>query len=87
MDRSESAPRAGGAARLCLADKERRLIAEWLAKRYIRAASPTAFDLRWRAKRKDWQQLLKKQSDWLQGVYLRLNTLDELPDGSPYKCI
>jgi hypothetical protein len=74
------------APRLCLADKERRLIAEWLAKRYIRAAFPTAFDLRWRAKLKDWQQLLKKHSDWLQGVYLRLNTLDELPHDSPYKC-
>jgi hypothetical protein len=28
-------------------DRQRRLIAEWLAKRYIRAAFPTAFDLRW----------------------------------------
>ena len=27
-----------------LADKERRLVAEWLAKRYIRAAFPTAFE-------------------------------------------
>lgn len=35
-----------------LLDKERRLVAEWLAKRYIRAAFPTAFDLRWRAKLK-----------------------------------
>lgn len=70
----------------CLPDKERRLIAEWLAKRYIRAAFPTAFDLRWRAKLKDWQKLLKKHSEWLQGVYLRLNTLDELPEATPYKC-
>ena len=40
-------------------------VAEWLAKRYIRAAFPTAFDLRWRAKLKDWQKLLKKHSEWL----------------------
>jgi hypothetical protein len=70
----------------CLPDKERRLIAEWLAKRYIRAAFPTAFDLRWRAKLKDWQKLLKKHSEWLQGIYLRISTLDELFDESPYKC-
>lgn len=31
-----------------LPDGKRRLVAEWLAKRYIRAAFPTAFDARWR---------------------------------------
>lgn len=67
-----------------LPDKERRLIAEWLAKRYIRAAFPTAFDLRWRAKLKDWQKLLKANSEWIQGIYLRLSTLDELPDATAY---
>ena len=70
----------------CLPDKERRLIAEWLAKRYIRTAFPTAFDQRWRSKLKDWRELLKRYSEWLQGVYLRLNTLGELPAGTPYKC-
>ncbi|MFH1865372.1 MAG: hypothetical protein ABIK85_05755 [Candidatus Eisenbacteria bacterium] len=69
-----------------LPDKERRLVAEWLAKRYIRAAFPTAFDLRWRAKLKDWQKLLKKHSEWIQGIYLRLSTHDELADEKPYKC-
>ncbi len=70
----------------CLPDKERRLIAEWLAKRYIRAAFPTAFDKRWRSKLRDWQKLLKRHSEWLQGVYLRLSTLDELAEATPYKC-
>ena len=69
-----------------LADKERRLVAQWLAKRYIRAAFPTAFDLRWRAKLKDWQKLLQRNSEWLQGVYLRLDTLAELPERTPYRC-
>ena len=69
-----------------LADKERRLIAEWLAKRYIRAAFPTAFDLRWRTKMRPWQRLLRRYSEWLQGVYLRLNTLAELPEDAPYRC-
>jgi len=68
-----------------LGDKERRLIAEWLAKRYIRAAFPTAFDGRWRAKLRDWTRLLEKHSRWLQGVYLRLSTLQELAEQIPYK--
>ena len=70
----------------CLPDKERRLVAEWLAKRYIRAAFPTAFDQRWRSKQKDWQKVLRKHSEWMQGVYLRLSTLGELPVGTPYQC-
>ena len=70
----------------CLPDKERQLVAEWLAKRYIRAAFPTAFDQRWRSKQKDWQKLLTKHSEWMQGVYLRLSTLDELPANAPYQC-
>lgn len=70
----------------CLPDKERRLIAEWLAKRYIRAAFPTAFDQRWRSKLRDWERLLREHSEWIQGVYLRLSTLGELPEDQPYKC-
>ena len=67
-----------------LPDRERRLVAEWLAKRYVRSAFPTAFDLRWRGKQKAWLALLNENSDWLQGVYLRLSTLSELPDESTY---
>ena len=69
-----------------LPDKERRLVAEWLAKRYIRAAFPTAFDRRWRSKLRSWQRLLRKHSEWMQGVYLRLGTLGELPAEKPYQC-
>ena len=69
-----------------LPDAERRLVAEWLAKRYIRAAFPTAFDYRWRGKSKHWRKLLRRYSRWIQGVYLRLHTLRELPNDSPYRC-
>ena len=71
-----------------LDDKTRRLIAEWLAKRYIRAAYPTAFDSRWRpnGKLKEWTGLLEKHSASIQGVYLRLSTLDELEISKPYRC-
>jgi hypothetical protein len=65
--------------------KERRLIAEWLAKRYIRAAFPTAFDGRWRTALREWTSLLEKHSRWVQGIYLRLSTLSELDAGTPYK--
>lgn len=68
-----------------LDEKTRRLIAEWLAKRYIRAAFPSAFDDRWRSKMKEWTGLLESQSAWVQGIYLRLNTQDELADDKPYK--
>jgi len=68
-----------------LDDKPRRLIAEWLAKRYIRAAFPTAFDARWRTKMKEWTGLLEAQSQWVQGIYLRLSTPAELGDDKPYK--
>jgi hypothetical protein len=76
---------ASEAPRRVLDDKTRRLIAEWLAKRYIRAAFPTAFDARWRSKMKGWTGLLEDQSQWVQGVYLRLNTQAELADDKPYK--
>ena len=69
-----------------LPGKECRLVAEWLAKRYIRAAFPTAFDARWRSESKAWWQLLKRYSSLIQGVYLRLNTLGELTVSVPYKC-
>ena len=70
----------------CLSDRERRLVADWLAKRYTRTAFPTAFDGRWRSKQKDWEKLLKRYSEWLQGVYIHLNTMDELSDAIPYRC-
>ena len=70
----------------CLPDRKRRLVAEWLAKRYIRAAFPTAFDARWRRESKAWRKLLKRNSYWIQGVYLRLDTRDELTGSVPYRC-
>ena len=67
-----------------------RHISEWLAKRYIRAAFPSEFDLRWRGDRsknlKAWMALLTKHSRWIQGVYLRLSTMGELGFDRPYRC-
>jgi hypothetical protein len=66
-------------------DKSRRQIAEWLAKRYIRAAFPSAFEARWRPKMKDWTDLLEEQSQSVQGIYLRLSTNTELDKATPYR--
>ena len=49
--------------------------------RHSRRHSP-----RWRSKQKEWQKLLRKHSEWVQGVYLRLSTLDEFPANAPYRC-
>lgn len=77
---TKEGPRPGPAGKML------RVLVEWLAKRYIRAAFPTAFDRRWKARVKEWETLLRKNSQWIQGVYLRLNTLLELPDAEPYRC-
>jgi hypothetical protein len=34
---------------------------------------------------KDWTSLLEAQSQWVQGIYLRLSTQAELGDDKPYK--
>lgn len=67
-----------------LDDKTRRLLAEWLAKRYIRAAFPTEFDARWRSRLRAWTALLERHSRSVQGIYLRLNTQAELEPKAPY---
>ena len=69
-----------------LPPREGRLVAEWLAKRYIRSAFPTQFDRRWSGRSKAWWKLLKSHSSWIRGVYLRLHTLRELPADDPYRC-
>lgn len=69
-----------------LVPRTARLLAEWIAKRYTRAAFPSAFDQRWRKELKRWFGILSKHSDLIQGVYLRLGTHDELPDDRPYLC-
>ena len=72
-------------------DQIRRILAEWLAKRYIRAAFPTQFDRRWRGEKsknlKIWIDLLAKNNKWIQGEYIWLNTFEELSsDTTPYHC-
>ena len=66
------------------------MLAEWLAKRYIRSAFPSEFDSRWRGEKsknlRKWMKLLERHSSWMRGVYLRLNTLEELNEAEAYRC-
>jgi hypothetical protein len=68
-----------------LPDKETRSMAEWLAKRYVRPAFPSVFDERWASKRKQWFRLLERESALVQGVYVRVSTMDELLAEQPYR--
>jgi hypothetical protein len=77
---------AGEAPRPGLIGRPLRIVVEWLAKRYLRPAFPTEFDRRWKAKVREWEALLKRNSEWIQGIYLRLSTLDELVGDQPYRC-
>jgi hypothetical protein len=73
-----------------LAPKVRRVIAEWLAKRYTRPGFPSEFDRRWRGERsrnfKAWTELLARHNASVRGVYLRLHLHKELDPGTPYRC-
>jgi hypothetical protein len=77
---SREAPRPG------LASKSLRVVVGWLAKRYFRAAFPTEFNERWRKGYKEWERLLRRNSDWIQGIYLRLSASEELAPSKPYRC-
>ena len=71
----------------CLPDKERRLIAEWLAKRYIRTAFPTAFDQRWRSKLKDWRRATEGGiANGCKECTCDLTHWVNSRAGTPYKC-
>jgi hypothetical protein len=77
---AREAPRPG------VSKRPLRVIVEWLAKRYFRAAFPTEFNERWRRRYKEWETLLRRNSGWIQGIYLRLDTLEELAPDKPYRC-
>lgn len=69
-----------------LSPPECQLLAEWIAKRYIRPSFPNAFDTIWHSRAKSWRKLMTRFSSSIKGIYLRLNTFEELPDDTPYRC-
>jgi hypothetical protein len=63
------------------------LIADWVAKRYTRAAFPDAFNDRLVPAAKKIERVLKRRGEFLCGIYLTLSSWGELPDGEPYEVI
>jgi hypothetical protein len=67
---------------------ERRCLAQWLGKRYVRAAFPDAFNDRVRPVASRLRKHLKKKGGALLGaLYVLLNSDDELPEGVPYEMV
>lgn len=66
--------------------QDRRLFAQWLAKRYDRAAFPAAFDARWKSARKEIRQLLDRTGHFLDGVFLTVEDR-ELPEEETYSIV
>lgn len=68
-----------------LGEAQVRLIAEWTARRYIRAALPTSFNNRYKPIRERLKQAFDRDSEHLVAVLLRLDPPDrELPDSEDY---
>lgn len=68
-----------------LAEAQVRLIAEWTARRYSRAALPTSFNNRYKPIRDRLKQAFDRDSEHLLAVLLRLDPPDrELPDSEDY---
>lgn len=68
--------------------RERRCLAQWLGKRYVRAAFPDAFNDRVRPVTSRLRRHLKKAGGAvIGGLYVLLNSDDELPDEVPYEMV
>lgn len=67
-----------------IADDTRDLISEWLAKRYVRAAFPDAFNDRIAGQKKAIEKALKKDGEYLSGIYLVLSSMEELSEDELY---
>jgi hypothetical protein len=62
-------------------------IARWLAQRYRRSAFPDEFNLRWQGERDRIKQILKRGGKLFTGIYLRLDSTDELESDKEYRIV
>jgi hypothetical protein len=69
-----------------LRSQDRRLLAQWLAKRYDRAAFPAAFDARWKPVRDKIRRLLGRTGHFVDGVFLTVEDR-ELPEEETYSIV
>lgn len=71
-------------------NKVRRALGEWVAKRYIRPAFPSEFDLRWKGEKsknlKSWTKIIKELSLSVSSFYLSIEPRTELLASESYHC-
>jgi hypothetical protein len=76
-----------GPDRLTYLEKETSsLLSKWIAKRYIRAAFPDAFNKRYKPDKKKIRSILKDSEELLTGIYILMED-DEKPDEEDYKIV
>lgn len=65
-------------------ESQRRMLASWLAARYARPVFADEFNRRLDPARRGIEKILKTAGKHISGIYV-LTSLDELPEGSPYR--
>jgi hypothetical protein len=70
-----------------LARDERRLLCEWVAKRYVRAAFPDAFNERARAAHQKIEKELKRNGEHVTGLFLMIDPDQECATGQDYRIV
>jgi len=68
-----------------ISEEDTRMLAKWLASRYLRPAFPDAFNLRLQPVEKALGKFLRTQRKRLRAVYCTLSSMDELPDEDSYE--
>jgi hypothetical protein len=69
-----------------LRPQDRRVLAQWLAKRYDRAAFPAAFEARWRRVRERLVRLLRRTGHHVEAIFITVGD-QELPEGEAYSIV
>jgi hypothetical protein len=70
-----------------LGREERRLLCEWVAKRYVRAAFPDAFNARAQAAHRTIEKALKRGGEHVTGLFLMIEPDEERAAGEDYRII
>lgn len=75
-------------AQSSVSEKDRKVLAKWLAKRYSRPAFPDAFNERLASQRRKLERLSKRdESKTLTAVFMMLDTEEELDSSRDYKVV
>jgi hypothetical protein len=70
-----------------LGPEQRRLVCEWVAKRYVRAAFPDAFNSRVQAAHKKIEKALKRGGENVTGLFLMIDPDDERGETQAYRLV